>query len=186
MRHALGVILLVIAGTSNAAPVVWILNDVTFDDNSRIYDGQFTYDADTGIYSNISITTEASPLGPAGIVGNVYSILGNLVNASSSTASRLDIANFVQYSIPGGSLLLVQNLILDFTAPLTNAGGTFSLAPASTETVLGPTQLIHPEFDSTRSVTQGTVSSVPVPPAVWLFGSGLGLLGFVRRKKPAT
>ena len=27
------------------------------------------------------------------------------------------------------------------------------------------------------------VSEVPVPAAVWLFGSGLGLLGFMRRRK---
>jgi len=31
-----------------------------------------------------------------------------------------------------------------------------------------------------------SVSAVPIPAAVWLFGSGLGLLGFLRRKKLAS
>jgi hypothetical protein len=35
-----------------------------------------------------------------------------------------------------------------------------------------------------RAVRDGDVSSVPVPAAVWLFGSGLlGLIGIARRKK---
>ncbi len=42
----------------------------------------------------------------------------------------------------------------------------------------------NPNFDMT-SVHLESISSVPLPPAVWLFGSGLlGLIGFVRRKKP--
>lgn len=37
---------------------------------------------------------------------------------------------------------------------------------------------------STLAVQSGDVSAVPVPAAVWLFGSGLiGLVGFARRKK---
>jgi len=32
-------------------------------------------------------------------------------------------------------------------------------------------------------IVQGvTVSAVPIPAAVWLFGGGLGLLGFLRKK----
>jgi len=31
-------------------------------------------------------------------------------------------------------------------------------------------------------VRAGDVSAVPVPAAVWLFGSALGLLGWMRRK----
>ena len=39
-------------------------------------------------------------------------------------------------------------------------------------------------FPGQAPTWQGTVSAVPVPSAVWLFGSGLiGLVGFARRKK---
>ena len=41
-------------------------------------------------------------------------------------------------------------------------------------------------FPTQTPTFQGTVSAVPVPAAVWLFGSGLlGLVGVARRKKAA-
>ena len=46
----------------------------------------------------------------------------------------------------------------------------------------GPTSGFSPNFDFT-SLTVTRVSAVPVPAAVWLFGSGaIGLLGMARRK----
>lgn len=43
---------------------------------------------------------------------------------------------------------------------------------------------IHFEGDYSWAVQSGDVSAVPVPAAVWLFGSGLiGLVGFARSKK---
>jgi hypothetical protein len=50
----------------------------------------------------------------------------------------------------------------------------------------GPFRGLNVNFDigSGNSLTVLSVSSVPVPAAVWLFGSGLiGLVGFARRKK---
>ena len=50
----------------------------------------------------------------------------------------------------------------------------------------GPFQGLNVNFDigSGNSLTVLSVSAVPVPAAVWLFGSGLiGLLGFARRRK---
>jgi hypothetical protein len=40
----------------------------------------------------------------------------------------------------------------------------------------------YPSEADLGSVVQFTVSAVPVPAAVWLFGSGLGLLGWLRRR----
>jgi hypothetical protein len=38
------------------------------------------------------------------------------------------------------------------------------------------------DFSGSTDVLTATVAAVPIPAAVWLFGSGLGLLGWVRRK----
>jgi hypothetical protein len=39
------------------------------------------------------------------------------------------------------------------------------------------------DADAAFTLTNFTASAVPVPPAVWLFGSGLATLGWMRRKK---
>jgi hypothetical protein len=57
--------------------------------------------------------------------------------------------------------------------------GTVHLNPAQSHTSVSV-------FDGTRErgyALIGTVSTVPVPAAVWLFMSGLGLLGFARKKR---
>ena len=35
------------------------------------------------------------------------------------------------------------------------------------------------------AITASDVSAVPIPPAVWLFGSALGLLGWMKRGQAA-
>jgi len=50
----------------------------------------------------------------------------------------------------------------------------------------GPFPGNEPLWTGTGSITQGAPSAVPVPAAVWLFGSGLvGLAGIARRRKAA-
>jgi hypothetical protein len=40
-------------------------------------------------------------------------------------------------------------------------------------------------FDWTANITLSKVAAVPIPPAVWLFGSALGVMGWMRRKAAA-
>jgi hypothetical protein len=43
--------------------------------------------------------------------------------------------------------------------------------------------ITNPDFRSTTYIDNLVVSSVPVPGAVWLSGSGLGLLGWIKRRR---
>ena len=114
--------------------------------------GSFDFDADSNIYSNINISTTS----------------GSSFGGTSYTA----------YSVGSQSQLFLGNgsydLFLGFT-PLTNAGGTSSITGFG-EQVFGGAPL--------RPITGGslTASVVPIPAAAWLFGSALGVLGWIRRK----
>lgn len=46
--------------------------------------------------------------------------------------------------------------------------------------------MIDPDPGNNQATLEVTISAVPIPAAVWLFGSGLlGFIGIARRKKPA-
>jgi hypothetical protein len=77
---------------------------------------------------------------------------------------------------------LLEFLILGGTLNITeDFGGIRGIAAANSGVALGTEFLV----DLGGQSFQGTITSVvPVPPAVWLFGSGLlGLVGIARRKK---
>jgi hypothetical protein len=139
---------------AHAAPVVWTLENVLFDSGPAL-SGTFIFDADTGEYSNLDVT---------GSFGNLEAY-----NPYSGPAN-------LHATVPGFEPQFL--LILDFSGSLTNAGGTYQVSGYEFEgtTVWGGQTFI-------RDIVSGTVTAVPIPAAVWLFGSALAGLGWMRRKQ---
>ena len=161
MRFALGVILLFVVGSAQAALVTWTLNDVIFDGGSAT--GSFDYDANTDTYSNVNITTSTSFF-----FGSTYVESPE----GGTTPISLDLGPVSDCGLVG----VPKFCILQFDyAPLTNQGGIRALGG----------QEINIFNAEQRSIVGGTISAVPVPAAVWLFGSGLGLLGWMKRRQTA-
>ncbi len=113
-----------------AVPVTWYLSGVTFSDGGRAI-GSFVYDADTNTYSSIRVSTTPGSgvtTGTANTAGKDYTQL----NTTFSPVSNVKVG--LQEALP-----TVKNvtgfLSLQFTTPLTNAGGTVSVTSVSSENV---------------------------------------------------
>ena len=161
MRKALAVILLFVVGSAQAIPVTWTLDGVTFDDGG-IASGSFVYDADvccTIFDVNIHTTAGTSMTGADYLTNS--SLAGNTTTGLNPTGTT-------------GTLLLL------FAEGLTNAGGSIAL-------VAGPCfascEFRSDPISATRGVLTGSITAVPIPAAVWLFGSALAGLGWMRRKQ---
>ena len=160
-----------------AAPLTWTLNDVTFGGGETAY-GTFDFDADTQTYSNVSITTTT---------GSGIFLPGNSYTSGSGTNTFFSTP-LTAILIPNPGSIDASILEFELLAPLTNDGGVIGLVTtggSSIEKFCGdPTCSLG--FASIRLIQSGYASAptVPIPAAVWLFGSGLmALIGFARRKQ---
>jgi hypothetical protein len=106
------------AGTASAistsTPKRWYIHDVALSDGSQVF-GSFFFDANTGTYSAISVTTTGGNAGPG--AGYFF----NIPAASSGTSVSLVSAS----PIVSGS---TTTLSINFVSALTNAGGTIAIA----------------------------------------------------------
>jgi hypothetical protein len=181
MRHALGVILLLLAGTAQAIPVTWTVDGI-FDDGGTLT-GTFVFDADTGSYTNINLSSTD--------YSTYYEPYSTEYDAGTAQfGAELTYSDFTVWDASGlfvqGQARLAPSeyigLDIFWGAALTNAGGTYSLVNGR-----GRTYTTNLSVDAghgpIRAIASGTVSTVPIPAAVWLFGSALAGLGWMRRKQ---
>jgi len=164
------------ATVANAVPVTWRIDGVLAFEDGGTVSGVFTYDADTNEYSDVAITTTDGSL----LNGFSY----NLLDPRPSNNSENDALYLISTDAPNFPNAQVLNI--DFEFAITNAGGTqpirgineYSCGPAN---CTGPS-IYRYEDNSGYPGFSGTVSSVPIPTAAWLFGSALAGLGWARRR----
>jgi hypothetical protein len=166
----------------HAAPITWVLEDVSFDDGG-IAIGSFVFDADSNTVLDWDIIVSGGDEGVFPVFSYTPATVMEVGVFTAGSGQSLQF--FVDPNAPGNT---PESRLLGLTtdASLTNSGGSVSLL----------TQVSTPQgiFESVecynctpfRLIVSGTLNAVPVPASVWLFGAGLiGLIGVARRKVQA-
>lgn len=148
MRQVLrcGLLLSLAACAANADAVHWQLNGVVFSDGGRAFGG-FDYDASTGTYSNINMTTTPGSVSS----GSFYASAAPYVNSTAATYfNGVSTAPVVSGSTAA--------LALGFSPKLSAAGGTVSIIAFAAESLCSDAgcDLVVPQ----RTITAGTVSAI--------------------------
>lgn len=160
-----------------------------------------------GYIGNGGLGLLATTPDPNGIVGaqfsgfpiNVYTAASNLGDTSTSTGTQLggavptgildDVAGTITMDLSSWFLNWNDNDIHAGTGKVD--GSTSALATGTWDPVTGAYSLswlsltgLGPKAGLVSSFTlEGVVSAVPIPSAIWLFGSGLlGIIGMTRKK----
>lgn len=152
--------------------------------------GNFDYNTVTNTYSNWNITSTNSSV-QGGATAN-YTVASSTIDTSGSyLQAAATSATTVAFLLNGATTvpLAYREMIFKFSAGLNTLvylGDTVTLITGVTKSAEGD------QFNTasisgaiTLTATAGLPNSpVPVPAAVWLFGSGImGLVGMSRRKK---
>jgi hypothetical protein len=193
MRSTSFAFLLLATANVFAAPVTWTLGNVTLTSGGSIT-GSFDYDSDTNTYSNIAIESPCwYEMCPEYTGDNwtysdwheyIYGTLpagGSIEPVSNMTSTSLSLASgaFGFGTFYGAELALV------FATELTNAGGMIALVPNTDYLDPGDLDYYNEYTGEYFYLASGSITAVPIPAAVWLFGSGLAGLGWIRRKQKA-
>lgn len=168
------ILFVTLASQAYAATLTWNLLDVSFEDGGTAT-GSFGFDADTGNFSNVNITTTTESL----FGGTTYSAIGNFANDIN-----LDFRNPIENSAKQ------YRFAAPLSAQMTNAGGTIAF-----KFELSVFEFLCDAADCNqaseiREITAGSIvaSPVPIPAALPLLISALGAFGYLgwRRKRLVT
>lgn len=174
-RRAFGAAAALLAASSaNAVPVQWTLQDVLLDDGTSVA-GSFVFDRDTFQTTNIDITTQDGPV----YVGRHYGAcnVANMVTSCGPVGIRV-----FEQALPDLTDEWVFSLWTD--GEMTNVGGTLILRTDFGGESVCLDADCNPSSPR-RGIVEGSIVGqvVPVPGAVWLFGSALGAVAWLRRRK---
>jgi hypothetical protein len=143
----LGLLLFLMVCAANAAALHWQLNGVTFSDGGKVFGG-FDFDAGTGVYSNINITTTP---------GSVL-LQGSYYNSAAPYAGSTSSTSFNGVSTVPVFATSTLALALNFSSALTAAGGSVSIGGAAQESIC--TNSTCSAVTSQRPITAGTASAI--------------------------
>lgn len=161
MSKLIAIFLFLAVNSAFAIPVTWTING-SFANGTTVT-GSFDFDADTNVYSNLSVTTGSSPnqdLGNGSYSGSPFASDSNdfEVEGSCGQISTWECAIGMSFASDLNEEVEVITILSGYEASAANA-----LQNGLTGTV--------------------TANVVPIPAAAWLFGSALAGLGWARRKK---
>jgi hypothetical protein len=171
-----------LAGLAQAVPITWTLSGIVFPGGGTA-SGSFVYDADANTYSFVNLTTTAGFLS-----GATYTAPVPGANQPSGNSVLIAITNASLSDFTGTPVLR-----LDFSAPLTNAGGTTSVHATEGTCAVNPCINLTGNF---RGIGGGTITGprpnvTPAPPSIVLAITGMALAGGAylwrrRRERPAS
>ena len=168
--------LALLVGVVQAAPVVWTMSGVTFDDGGTAT-GSLTYDADSNVYSDWSISVSGGTLAaPGGLPDMTYAV-GN-AQISNAAATGLLLIDFNVGRV----------LRMNWSGALTNGGGTSFLATGDFNFATGAYECGNFNCSPVRTMTSGVLVGGTVPEPSTLLLAGAALLGVAtgRRRRPAS
>jgi len=195
MRHALGVILLFVVGSAQAATVSIDFEDLPADGafSTPLLTQGFVIDPalapnQPAIFDDWSGSGTGHELGLCGFCAPGPTEGISIYRADATTFeldsfdlrfwTKLHTGTVTGYLAGGGTVTQALSIagIINFDQSWVNL--------TSIDIVID-SNLVNPSLDDVTFMDNFTLQAVPVPAAAWLFGSGLGLLGWLRRRQTA-
>ena len=182
--HAFLITSICMVGAAQAETIRWTLQDALLSDGQSVT-GSFDYETVSGDFSNISIFNS----GTATWAATEFTQTVDSVSVIPPVDCQTHACVFLPDGATTGSIAL--EIVWDnYPGYLSEAGtldllyGTWSLWRCDNSDCSG---LVFPGGAAVEfvdgSISGVVVSAVPIPAAVWLFGSALAGLGWLRRKR---